>query len=293
MPDDARLVELQVLSELERKGTYRAGPFNEGKEGEQALQRLLIHLLKAELAIEQSVENDASARARIGFDYQHRLEIKKWDFVLSTARGSAVTLGPTHAGAVRRAELEQQLKTGRIKEPFGIIWDGRHFRQDMRIALLDASAQRPLAVAYLDLNDVKQFNAKSHATGDEAIKRYLEIIADVISERGDGRYGEAYRLSGGADEVVILLQGTNIEQCCNVIEELLAELGKAKVVNLTLRAAAGLVAATDPSESVDALKDRADKTQLRAKDESRRYPERPSIVACWEVSEMKKIPTPQ
>jgi GGDEF domain-containing protein len=177
-------------------------------------------------------------------------------------------------GAVRRAELEQQLKSGRIKEPIGLIWDGRHFRQDARIALLDASPERPLAVVYFDLNDVSVWNSISHDTGTAAITRYLEILADLTPEKGD-----AYRLSGGADEVVVLLPRTDLETAFEWTRRVLLALARETVADLTLRAAAGVVFATDPGEVVDALKARADAEQSRAKMASRAGEGRPSFIA--------------
>lgn len=186
---------------------------------------------------------------------------------------------------MRRAELEQQLKTGRIKEPMGLIWDGRHFRQDTRIALLDASSESPLAVAYLDLNDVKAFNERSHGTGDDAIRRYLEIIADIAADRGD-----AYRLSGGADEVVILLPRLELERGLAIVRTLLAALGRERIAGSSLRAAAGVVVAS-AAETVDDLKQRADAEQGRAKAASRKIEGRPSVLA-WQLVQLEVYPSP-
>lgn len=180
----------------------------------------------------------------------------------------------THAGAVRRAELEQQLKLGRIREPIGLIWDGRHFRKDTRIALLDVSPERPLGVAYLDLNDVRVWNAVNHDTGTAAIKRYLEVVADLTPDKGD-----AYRLSGGADEVVVLLPCTDLEAALAWTRKVLVALARETVGELTLRAAAGVIVAIEPAESADAVQARAEAEQRRAKAASRGGVGRPSFLA--------------
>jgi hypothetical protein len=59
----------------------------------------------------------------------------------------------------------------------------------------------------------------------------------------------------------------------------LRALGHEVVNALTLRAAAGVVTATDPAEPVAVLKERADAEQLRAKNASRASERRPSVLA--------------
>lgn len=267
MPDDARLLELAWLAALETAPTTY-GPYTEACPE----RRLVIHLLARGFADSQHTPS-AIGQVDVGF-YEDYHRTTRWNLIEQARCGYAMHLCITHAGAVRRAELEQQLKTGRIKEPMGLIWDGRHFRQDTRIALLDASPERPLGVVYLDLNDVKAFNEKGHEIGDAAIRRYLEVVADLSYDRGD-----AYRLSGGADEVVVLLPRTIENEAVAWTRKLLDALGREVVADLTLRVAAGVVIATNPGEPVDALKHRADEQQLRAKSDSRKDQNRPSRVA--------------
>lgn len=174
----------------------------------------------------------------------------------------------------------------------GLVWHGRHFHRDTRIALLDAAPERQLAVAYLDLNDVRAFNAIGHAAGDDAIRRYLEVIAELTFDRGDASFdrADAYRLSGGADEVVILLPRLRLEAAVDFIRKVLVALGREVVHDLTLRAAAGVVLATDPAESVNALKERADTEQARAKRLAREGA-RPSVLA-WPDGHLEVVASP-
>lgn len=264
MPDDARLLELQWLTEFELGLRTDAGTH----EGETPETRLLRYLL------EKAYVQDGGRRPLGGF---HRVA-KHGPY--------SSRLYLTHAGAIRRAELGDLFKANRIKEPMGLVWDGRHFHRDARIALLDAAPTRPLAVAYLDLNDVRTFNAIDHDAGDDAIRRYLEIVAELTFERGD-----PYRLSGGADEVIILLPRLDLAAALEFTRSLLAALGRAVVHELTLRAAAGVLVAIDPAEAVDVLKKRADAEQLRAKDRSRGTDRRPSVLA-WPDDHCEVIPGP-
>lgn len=266
MSDDARLLELTWLALLENGERLPDLPDADCPE-----RRLAIYLFEMRFVCNIITSDGHSRYADLMLPAS-----EPWPETASRFQGYQQhwKLTITHRGAVRRAELEQQLKTGRIKEPMGMIWDGRHFRQDARIALLDASPERPLGVVYLDLNDVKEFNALSHATGDAAIQRYLEVVAELSYDRGD-----AYRLSGGADEVVVLLPRTAEADVIAWTRKLIDALGRESFASITLRVAAGVVVATAPDEAVDALKERADAQQRRAKSYSRRDLTRPSRVA--------------
>jgi GGDEF domain-containing protein len=276
--DDARVLELSWLTELERNGGKVIGPLTPDSRE----HRLAIHLLA-----EGFVQPRFGSNIDVYTNLQHLLENQRWDAVRDIFLGTQVPLVITHAGAVRRAELEQQLQTGRIKEPMGLIWDGRHFRRDTRIALLDVARERPLVVVYLDLNDMKVFNNKGHATGDAAIQRYLELVADIAADRGD-----AYRLSGGADEVVILLPLLDLERGLQTVRSLLSALGRERVDGYSLRAAAGVVVVTD-AENADELKERADREQACAKAASRSIDGHPSVLASPAGIEIIPLPVPK
>ena len=129
-----------------------------------------------------------------------------------------------------------------------------------------------------------EFPPNARITGDAAIKRYLEMIAEIVGVNGD-----AYRLSGGADEVVILLPRTSLGAATAITRGLLAALAREHVDGISLRAAAGIVIADDPGESVDALKKRADEVQTRAKRSSRLEEARPSFLA-WGTSDPVRFP---
>ena len=96
----------------------------------------------------------------------------------------------------------------------------------------------------LTFGDEIRSNAKSHDAGDDALRQYLSVIADLSFERAD-----AYRLSGGADEVATLLPRTKLEDAIKFARELAKALGREQVHDLTLRAAIGVVVATAPGET--------------------------------------------
>lgn len=283
MTTDARIRELELLDQLER-AAKDSDPF----AGDSPERRLVVHLLAEGYVNDASHVHLPSGLPVMSGDtnyYRRAVETKQWEDIANIMSGSqSVRLVLSHRGAVRRAELEQALKTGRIKDSTGIVWDGRHFRQDCRIALLDAAPERPLAVIFLDLNELKKINDEiSHAKGDEAIRRYLETIADL------NRDGDAYRKSGGADEVIILLPRTSLEDAVNLTRGILRNLGNHQVANMTLRACAGLIIADRPDEAPAAVEHRADLEQKRAKEASKADPARPSFLA-WGGPSLERYP---
>jgi diguanylate cyclase (GGDEF)-like protein len=183
----------------------------------------------------------------------------------------------THEGRVRLSELKQALRTGREREPFGILWDARHWEQDLQIAVLDAREGASLAVAYLDMNGLKQLNdTRGHDAGDRALKTYFQAVASVLGERG-----QAYRVGG--DEVLVVLSNSDAQRsahllglaCKKLMSERLEEVGAPQFLSI----AAGIICATDSSALPAALRAAADKVQYRAKEESKKASPRPSVIA--------------
>lgn len=138
-------------------------------------------------------------------------------------------------------------------------------------------------MVYSDLNDVRTFNAINHDAGNDAIRQYLSTIADLCFERAD-----PYRLSGGADEIAILIPATGLALALDFARQLVRALGRDPVHGMTLRAAVGVVLATSPSETPKALLGRADAEQGRAKARSREDAGRPSVLA-WPGSELEVV----
>jgi len=127
--DDARREELQLLSEIDRQGNVslshsRIGDKPFGNEKREHVASWFRHdwhhrqndtyfILPGESDLERTFN---AARIRL----------------LSRALGEQqVNLKLTHRGRVRLSELKQALRAGREREPFGILWDVRHWEQDL------------------------------------------------------------------------------------------------------------------------------------------------------------------
>ena len=195
----------------------------------------------------------------------------------------------THLGRVRVSELKQVLRAGREREPFGILWDVRHWELDLQIAILDARRESPLVVAYLDMNGLKQINdTHGHDAGDLALRAYFQAVAAVL---GDG--GQAYRLSGGADEVLVALPNRDEKTATQIVRlactKLMNERLWPKDPDGLLSIAAGIVTSTEPAASPTKLRAAADAEQSRAKLRSKQTTPRPSVIAVQERDELVVI----
>ena len=281
---DARLEELRFLTRLERDRVIDLS----GREPKDPEVRIAIGLLAA------GVVNDASTVSLNQHYYEvppgganlykQYVEGEQWKIINALHQRGYARIDATHASACRRAELEQRIQTGRLKDPTGILFDGRYAERDVQMALWAASADEPLALAFLDMNGLKQINDTfGHEAGDDAVRSFFEVIADVAAEAG-----AAYRVGG--DEVVLLLPNTRLGDGAKLVALILRGLSvrNTKGGGTPLSAVAGIVSAKDPNELPHAARARADKAQYRAKDASKANPaKRVGALAVEDVEEIE------
>jgi diguanylate cyclase (GGDEF)-like protein len=196
--------------------------------------------------------------------------------------GKQMKLEISHKGRVRLSELMQQIKTGRDRDPTGLLLAKRHLLPDLAIAILYASEATPLSVAFLDMNGLKLINdTHGHDAGDHAIRAFFQAVIATL-----GEIGEAY-LNGG-DEVVVILPNVADEQAGKLLDAFVRELGKDTLslgkglVSTTLTASCGAASTVNPNDDAKAFLDRADAAQYRAKDVSKTHSPRVSACAVGE-----------
>jgi diguanylate cyclase (GGDEF)-like protein len=228
-----------------------------------------------------------------GFDELSGLHESSWPSLLETRRrvlghhigtvlaGRPFALKISHWGRVRLSELQQQLRAGRDRDETGLLWSKRHLPIDLAIAITSTGEDRPLAVAFLDMNGLKTINdTHGHAAGDQAIRVFFQAILATL-----GDHGEAYRGNGG-DEVVVILPSATDKEARKYLDTVVRQLGKDPLVlgdakaMTTLTASCGVATTTRPDELVDALLGRADKAQYRAKAKSKDSTLRVSAIAA-------------
>jgi diguanylate cyclase (GGDEF)-like protein len=149
-----------------------------------------------------------------------------------------------------------------VKEPFGVMWDGRHLEADL-------TETPDVTIAFADMNGLKQINdVEGHAAGDDAIRRYLVVVHDVV-----GVAGTCYRRGG--DEVVVSFPGMTATAARDIMLNVLAKLGDGAGRRLT--ASCGL-AKRRAGESVHEVLERADQAMYVAKEMSKASSPRKSVV---------------
>lgn len=272
---DARLMEMQFLAKLDRDG---------------AIERWKSERGSAEFAMVVSLIRDGclnGIESMSGYDsnatWQRLLEY--YDSYIGgqigmVRGGHAISIAISHKGRVRLSELEQQLRSGRDRDPTGLCLAKRHLSTDLAIAVLHASPETPLSLAFIDMNGLKAINdAHGHDVGDEAIHAFLSAAVATLVERGD-----AYRGEGG-DEVVFILPGIDDGAAKKLLDGFVRQLGKealalgAANAETRLTASCGSASTTDPGADAGELIKRADKVMYRAKAESKDHEPRVSAVA--------------
>jgi diguanylate cyclase (GGDEF)-like protein len=269
---DARLDELRFLARLERE---RVVTISHRKPWDDSEVRIAIQLLAAGIVNDATVvsSRDHEFRADRGMGiipYRNRIAFEQWEAIGLLHEAQEVRIQATHAAAVRRAELEQSVQRGRLRDATGILFDGRYASRDLQIALWSASKDAPVTVAYLDMNGLKQINdTMGHSAGTEAIQSFFEVIASVVAETGD-----AYRVGG--DEVLIVLPKTAVSKGAELLRIILRGVSGRRVGTgdrvVRLSAVAGVTTVIDPNKPVDEVTRRADSIQYRAKEASKAKP---------------------
>jgi diguanylate cyclase (GGDEF)-like protein len=276
--DDARIDELEYLTELARQPEGRTEP---EQPEDTPHRRMLVHLLNAQLVNGMAVDAPSPASAAWlqhaqMSDLEWQASMKRAENIANVLNGKPVEVRISHKGRVRVAELRQQLKTGREREPFGVLIARRHFDADLKTAILDASQVSPVSVAVLDVNGLKVINDKrGHPAGDAMLKVYLQTVADVVGNKGEGYRGD------GGDEVFVIMQLT-IDDARALMEKVLKQLAKESHKDghySSIEAACGLASTTDPAFDHDALLKAADDAETRAKKASKDKDGRPSMLA--------------
>lgn len=258
---DARLEEMEFLARLARSEDMVHTENRHPKDTHR--RRMIAHLIVDGYLndIGSVIWNPGQKAVHEGRNrLQLVLEEQRTETISRLLTGQPIKVSIGHKGRVRLAELEQQMKTGRDRDEFGILLAGRYQERDLSIALLSASESAPVAVAFLDMNGLKAINdSRGHEVGDRAIKAFFHAVIAGIEG-----VGEAYRVGG--DEVVVVMPGQQLQDARNRMRSILTHLRGAKVDDIGhLSCAIGLIVVSDPNDSASLVRDRADKIQYAAK----------------------------
>ncbi|RKH93610.1 diguanylate cyclase [Corallococcus sp. AB030] len=288
--NDARFLELQFLARFEQTRWVSrqfprggGGSFEAAKEVQMVLSLFFRGMINGPDIRKSLYVPGSGGLDAVAEELERRERLGRAEFVSRLLDGQSVELELGHLGRLRLAELQDQLRSTRLHEPFGILYDGRHAERDLAIAIMNIQEESPVSVAYLDMNGLKAFNEDGdHATGDEAIKAFFHAIEKAVSDVGD-----AYRKGG--DEVVVVMPATPLEQAQRRMGAALASLSgetvKVKGEPRHLSSSCGLVAVKDVKAQASEVIHRADLVQKSAKDRSKADPLRRKSVLATRVTE--------
>lgn len=267
---DARFRELQFLARFEKdrwvKVSYPgSGSFERDKERQMIISLILRGMLNGP---DVRLSSHSGSASHYPFDdlaesIERQNRIERAQLIESLLKGQEVSLEMGHLGRLRFFELQDELRATRLREAFGILFDGRYVERDLSVAIMNSQKEAPVSLAYLDMNGLKAFNEDGdHATGDEAIKAFFHTVEKAVSGAGD-----AYRKGG--DEVVVIMPGTPLEEARQRMRGALTALGREEVSvkgePRKLSSACGLLAVSTPQAQAEAEIQRADHLQKKAK----------------------------
>ena len=153
-------------------------------------------------------------------------------------------------------------------DPLTGVFNRRAIMDRLRSAWLAATAEPdPLAVLFLDIDHFKQINdSRGHSAGDVCLAAVVEAIrAELGALDRVGRYG--------GEEFLIMLRGDSARMAVRVAERINARASALRVpigphlITFTVSIGVAVRGATTPD--VEALVERADSAQYRAKAEGR------------------------
>jgi diguanylate cyclase (GGDEF)-like protein len=275
---DARLEEVKLLSEIDRMAEVKLTP-PPGPERDLVAYLVwggFVNDLHSDGAAPDPRATGSGIPGESGMERE--LHMNRLVSLHAALSGREVTLRLTHRGRVRLSELKQALRSGKAREPFGILWDKRHFDTDLRMAVVEAGPAAPVSVANFDMNGMKAVNDQcGHAAGDLALRAYFTAVADALGSAGD-----AYRVGG--DEVVAILRGQDTKaatasatRACRLLAAEMLEFGGRTLPPVSL--SVGVATTTDPHAAVETLVQAADAEMYRAKEEAHRSTPNPSVIA--------------
>jgi diguanylate cyclase (GGDEF)-like protein len=273
---DARLLEMQLLAQLERGDIKLLESPRNGGAAVGSPERQMVASMIYDGYINGIDSMPRLESAGAGGLWQYYSDFRAEHIVNVRSTFVGVPLYISHKGRVRLSELEQQLKTGRDRDETGLLWAKRHLLVDLAIAILSANQDGPLSVAFLDMNGLKAINdTHGHPAGDEAIRAFFQATVETL-----GGQGEAYR--NGGDEVVVILPGVADEDAGKLLDGFVRQLGKEVRVlgdaraEVRLTASCGSASTTNPNEQALMLLKRADGAEIRAKNRSKEHAPRVS-----------------
>jgi diguanylate cyclase (GGDEF)-like protein len=210
---DPRLLEIEILSEAERKTFAGGEAYQHRREGSVDRER------------EAALMELMAARA-IVYAKSYRTEnMGDPEYTLNEAASTAVahlltstTIIPlkiTQAGRLRLCRLRDEILSGRdrIRDDFGILWAGRHFEPDLTVHLRSRDPGTPISLLVVDVDKLTDLNTDlGHPGANKVLIGIFEELRDAV------RPYQGYRTGG--DELSAILVGVPLEEATEIANQI-------------------------------------------------------------------------
>jgi diguanylate cyclase (GGDEF)-like protein len=215
---DPRLLEIEILSEAERRTFAGGAPYEYRRDGSVDREREAAHL---ELAAERSLVSAGSYDIGKTDDPEFPLKRAAISAItqITMTANSIIPLQITHRGRVRLARLRDEMLSGRdrIRDEFNVLWAHRYWLPDLAVRLVREPGT-PISLLLLDVDHLKALNKDLGNPGaDKVLTGIFEELRDVV------RPHEGYRLGG--DEAGAILVGVPLDAAKAIGEEVRKRVG--------------------------------------------------------------------
>jgi diguanylate cyclase (GGDEF)-like protein len=274
MHHDQRIIELEFLAQLARRGGYldmTAITVEHSGAGAPLFKDLILSLLLEDCVT--GAEPDAPPSKQVEQfprdPHWHLWRVNETTFRQVLTGRLPLMLRITHLGLVRLARLREELDRARVLDPTRILIDRRYVERDLRIRLAMRSEGTSLSLLMGDLDHFKAVNDRlGHPKGTEALQRYFSVLRDLVSSVD----GDAYRFGG--DETFAILAGLGeasakelAESFRSAVQAELTEFGHDPVPSPTV--SIGVLTLQRTTTDTGTVLDTLDKLLYKAKERGR------------------------
>ena len=196
---DPRLIEIEILSEAERKTFAGGGPYEyrRGESVDREREAALLELMAARAIVyAKSYDHQNTGDPEFAIDNLASFAVTH----LLLGNETIIPLKITQRGRLRLARLRDEILSGRdrIRDQFGVLWDHRHWLPDLTVRLRSREPRSSLSLIVLDVDRLKELNADlGHAGADKVLTGIFEELRDVVRPQESYRTGD--RCTGRCD----------------------------------------------------------------------------------------------
>jgi diguanylate cyclase (GGDEF)-like protein len=216
---DPRLIEIEILSEVDRKTFAGGRPYEHRRSGtltqdDQLREEALLELVDARAIVFADSYRRASSADQPLIELANQAAYRLLD-----AGEMIIPLKITQRGRLRLFRLRDEiLSRDRIRDDFGVLWSGRHFEPDLTVHLRSRDPGSPISLLAVDVDKLKDLNSDiGHPDATKVLMGIFEELRDII------RPHQGYR-TGHGDEATAILVDVPLEEAEKLAEQVRARV---------------------------------------------------------------------